>query len=222
MKVTARFEWDPALKLEDAKHVDAYLIVENGEKHEFHMAFNDGRKIDSYRSLILRGGGDGFVYRRGSPGFLEYTPSFIPEEFDPEKFLKYLADVHSRKYYIAPRNEHVTNEEYHAFYGSTGMIWDLSLCDYPTATSPERLIQTLYDMQHLSFDYYQWTNPHWKFFMEIFEDSVDAIKFYREKLAPILTRMKDNATRQDMIELVKTLQEIQEIREGCDFSSLFQ
>src|SRR5680860_631726 len=148
MAIKAEIHWDKRYDIEKAIFLHCSTIVDtNGFSGTFSMNLDNGKKLKSYLSGV-RQRGFGIInntyWKRTNQQSGEYIYELNEKSLNKTEFEE-IKEFHQLNYLVT-RNESVPHEEYSKFYGSSQMIWDLDLCNYPTGTYPEQFIQTLYDM----------------------------------------------------------------------------
>jgi len=197
MKAKVIFEWNPRKKFENADSIKATLSI--NDTHSLCMILDNTEKTISYLSGVKSCGLDlvdafsaGFRLVSNSKSMKEYE--FMgPDKVDEKKFISGNEYFHGN-FYLTTRYEQVPHEKYCKFYGSTSMIWNLDLCQYPTGTAAEQFVQTLYDMEHRNPDIYGWTNAAWSFVREM-QKNEEVRLFYEQDVTPLIKRMQNNAKK---------------------------
>jgi hypothetical protein len=245
IRVTA--QWNPDVQLEEDMSVSVEtLLVDTGDK--FQMELDYGDEYSGYLSSIHRAW-YGDIYTDGwkivdrdsgkrtwesevdnfyhTYHYLDYVRKEVNEQDAIERVKKFLG-----KYYIVTRDEHVSHKEYHTFYGSVGLSYRRLHSTYERGTHEEMFIQTIYDMEHSYKNIFGFTNAAWPLVKvlgytieevpesELKDKDENIVKFYNENVTPILQKMKDNATKENLIELIETLNEIPIVKEKYNLDNL--
>jgi len=225
MPITARAIWNPEVELEKADKVDVVVNISDVASYDFHKVLDDGRKLGNYLGGVRYYGAGDYglghhwssrpTQQSGEKSFVLISDSFGLNQkpiapIDYEKFISGNKFFH-QPFYMIIRNESIDHERYCAFYGSSGFVWDISLCDYSRAGFPEKILQTFYDMVHENEYIYAWTNV-WTPFMRDYDRDGPAKTFFEKELKPRLALMKSHATKAQLEDFIDTLETIPEYK----------
>lgn len=200
MELIINLKWDPVTTLTESKLIDFVATLINGDTTEYKGHFKNGEMLMKYLWSIYVGCTEDYNSKKGE----SYVGKQV--EFDPIKGLKIYSvpvliteEKHilhlkhtlgrvGRKHFIVTRNEWVSNEEYCAFYGSSGGIWKNELCEYKRGDFIETLRQTVYDMENGDNpEIYQWTNVPRKYQLEkLSQNDLEFKSFAKKEIYPLV------------------------------------
>lgn len=222
MKIRASVLWDSEVEFEQSHLVDIVLSFENGESQIFRGQFKRADTIMDYLwHLYVQSTND---YSKGKEFVGEVVEDSIGKRVyeipvsvsgdDLEK-VRYTAERVQKKYFIAPRNEWVTDEEYSTFFDSSNGLWDTERCDYPAGDFAELLRQTVYDMEHGNPSIYIWTNVPKMFLLENrMKADPEFAEFAEKEIRPLVMGYWDNISQTGNIpEIKRMFVQISEIAE---------
>lgn len=221
MSVIVTIEWDPSYKLEDAVSINCSTTIEAEDgPHTFSMELDSGKKWQSYlNGVSLLGFG---ITGRVSWEYIENVSgrrvcNLVGSEMDDIKAIKG-ATIFHRPHYIVTRDEVVGDENWCAFYGSSGFRWDSDLYSYSKGTFPEQFIQTIYDETHVNPGIHKWTNAAWEFFRAMDKDE-ELQNNYEEVIQPIVRKILPHS-REGRVLMLEKLLEIPLVRDTYNLQSI--
>ncbi|MBU1136517.1 MAG: hypothetical protein KJ559_03340 [Nanoarchaeota archaeon] len=213
MKIRASVSWNPEVEFEQSDLVNILLSFENGESQEFKGQFKRlDTAMDYLWHLYVQATGD---YGKGKEFVGEIVEDAngnrvyeIPIKIagDNLERVKYTAGRVQKKYFIAPRNEWVTDEEYSTFFGSSNGLWDTERCDYPAGDFAESLRQTVYDMENRNPGIYRWTNvPSMSLLQDRIKSDPEFAQFAEKEIKPLVRKYWDDVSQTGNIPEIKRM-----------------
>ena len=211
MELHASISWDQGLDFESARLFDIILRIENGEPQKFKGQLKRPDTTLYYLWNLYVGATQDYKKGKAYVGEIVHTTDGnrvykIPitvKEKELEK-LNHIARRIETKHFIPTRNELVSDEEYCAFFGSSGNLWDIDTCDYPPGSFIETLRQTVHDMENGQPHIYRWTNvPRWDKLEELTLDYSDLERFVETKLKPLSDDLESQFRSSRNIEKIK-------------------
>lgn len=197
MKIKATVSWNPEVEFGQANLVDIVLSFKDGLSGTFSGQLSSREKALTYLDNVNFYAQGWDAPKLSAPveqekGRQVYEiPVTVADAEKPSVFsLRYLMRVATRiqdKYYIAPRDEIVTDEEYCQFFGSSGNLWDTNNCDYPSGDFVETIRQTVYDMEHGNPQVFLWTDvPRLYLLNNAMGQNPDFNAFAKKELKPLV------------------------------------
>ncbi len=202
MKIRASVSWNPGVKFEHSNLIDIVLSFENGGSQEFRGQFKRAdTTMDYLWHLYVQATKDygkgmefvGEVVEDANGNRVYDIPVIVTG--DDLILVKSTAERVQKTYFIAPRNEWVTDEEYSTFFGSANGLWEVERCDYPEGDFAESLRQTVYDMDHGNPGIYRWTNvPSIFLLQDRIESDPEFAQFAEKEIMPRVRKYWDERT----------------------------
>lgn len=219
MNIRASISWNPEVEFEQLDLVNIVLSFENGEPQEFRGQLKRADTAIDYLGAIAYYASNESVFKVGEPieqsdGRKVYDIPLSPKA--NLETVKYYSERIQKKHYISSRDEWVTDEQYCKFFGSSGNLWNIERCDYPTGDFAESLRQTVYDMENGSPGTYRWTNvPQMLLLEDRMEADPEFAKFAEKEIIPLVRAYWDGGAKKpdDVDGTIKQFNAIAELAE---------
>jgi hypothetical protein len=218
MRLRAAVTWSDTESFDDSRLIDIVLTFENGSREDFSGRLKCAANAKGYLEGI-------FFYARARESMALPPPivdqkqmrvyeSPVAADEDCKRMLKGFASRLQQRHFIAPRNEWVTDEEYCAFFGSSGGIWETGEC-YRRGDFVEQIRQTVYDMEHVTPQAYRWSNvPKESYLREKIAEDKAFAAYFTQHIKPLIDAAEPLLSESGDIDAIKkALTEIADVTE---------